>query len=146
MSNAQLSANARSAGISVLPKNYFSNCEAMPMLTVAKKLAENLSCWQEPVLAIPLDGGLTNTNFKVRYRNEDYVIRIGEDIPEHGIMRFNELNASRAAFQAGISPEITHSEKGALVIRFIEGDTLNAADVRNQDMLQRILQLVNSCH
>ena len=116
------------------------------MLTVAKKLAENLSCWQEPVLAIPLDGGLTNTNFKVHYRNEDYVIRIGEDIPEHGIMRFNELNASRAAYQAGISPEITHSEKGALVIRFIEGDTLNAADVRNQEMLQRILPLLKSCH
>ncbi|NQZ32625.1 MAG: phosphotransferase [Oceanospirillaceae bacterium] len=116
------------------------------MLSVAKNTAENLSCWQEPVLAVPLSGGLTNTNFKVRYRNDDYVIRIGEDIPEHGIMRFNELNASQAAYQAGISPQITHSEKGVLVIRFIEGNTLAAADIRCEQMLARILVLLKSCH
>jgi len=116
------------------------------MKSTAQHLAENLSCWQAPVLAVPLDGGLTNTNFKVCYKNEDYVIRIGEDIPEHGIMRFNELNASQAAYQAGISPQITHSEKGALVIRFIEGETLNAADIRKQDMLERILPLLKTCH
>ncbi|NRA22070.1 MAG: phosphotransferase family protein [Oceanospirillaceae bacterium] len=116
------------------------------MLNAAKKLAENLSCWRESVVAVPLDGGLTNTNFKVHYRNADYVVRIGQDIPEHGIMRFNELNASRAAYRAGISPEITHSEAGAMVIRFIEGETLNAAAVRKPDMLVRILALLKTCH
>lgn len=116
------------------------------MYSAAQQLAQNLSCWEDAVAAVPLAGGLTNTNFKVQYRNVDYVVRIGADIPEHGIMRFNELNASRAAYQAGISPEVIHSERDALVIRFIEGQTLCAGDISQPQMLQRVLPLLKRCH
>jgi thiamine kinase-like enzyme len=111
-----------------------------------KTKAEQLPCWKEPVIAIPLAGGLTNTNFKVHYRGEDFVVRIGEDIPEHGVMRFNELNASIAAYKAGISPEIIHNDPDALVMRFIEGTTLTPARVREDHYLERILSLLKRCH
>ncbi|MFT5706054.1 MAG: thiamine kinase-like enzyme [Oceanospirillaceae bacterium] len=112
----------------------------------AKLRAEQLSCWEGSVTAIPLTGGLTNTNFTVHYQEKDYVVRIGEDIPIHGVMRFNEQNASVAAFKAGISPEIIHIQEDALVMRFIKGRTLNAADLQNQSMLERALPLLKRCH
>ena len=94
------------------------------MELVGKTKAEQLPCWEEQVIATPLTGGITNTNFKIHYRGDDFVVRIGVDIPEHGIMRFNELNASTAAYKAGISPEIIYQSPGALVMRYIDGTTL----------------------
>ena len=53
--------------------------------------AASLACWSGPVEPEPIAGGITNTNFLVRDRGEPYFVRIGEDIPVHGVMRFNEV-------------------------------------------------------
>src|SRR5262249_9149588 len=53
---------------------------------------------------------------------------------------------SRAAAAVGLSPEVVHHEPGALVLRFIEGDTLKPEDVRRRPMLERILPLLRRCH
>jgi thiamine kinase-like enzyme len=108
--------------------------------------AAGLACWSGLVAPEPLTGGITNKNYLVRDRHERFVVRIGDDIPVHQIMRFNELAASRAAAAAGLSPEVVHSEPGALVFRFIEGKTLAAEDVRPRPMLARILPLIRRCH
>lgn len=116
------------------------------MSLTAKLRAEQLSCWDGPVEAVPLAGGLTNTNFIVQSKGLEYVVRIGEDIPIHGVMRFNEQNASVAAYKAGISPEIFHCEEDALVMRFIKGRTLTQSDLQSQRMLERTLPLLKCCH
>jgi thiamine kinase-like enzyme len=108
--------------------------------------AEKLSCWRGPVAAEPLGGGMTNTNFLVRDGGEKFVVRIGEDIPVHQVMRFNERAASIAAHAAGLAPEVIHAEPGALVMRFIEGRTLTPEDVRRPDILPRVVDLVRRCH
>lgn len=108
--------------------------------------AGQLSCWSGTVDPQPISGGFTNTNFVVTDRGERYFVRIGENIPEHGIVRSNETAVARAAAAAGVSPEVVHSEPGAMVIRFIEGHTLSAEDVRTPDMLDRIVPLVRSAH
>ena len=105
-----------------------------------------LTCWTGPVVPEPLGGGITNVNFKVVDGAGAYVVRIGDDIPIHQVMRFNELAASRAAHEAGLSPEIVHAEPGAIVMRFIEGRTLGARDVRAPGMLERIVPLLRTCH
>ncbi|MGE4607262.1 MAG: phosphotransferase [Myxococcota bacterium] len=105
-----------------------------------------LSCWTGVVEPIPLAGGLTNENFAVVDRGEKFFVRLGRDIPIHGVMRFNELAASRAAHAAGLAPEVIHTGDGALVLRFIEGETLTAADVRRPENLQRIVDLIRRCH
>lgn len=107
---------------------------------------ESLNCWHGVVTATPLSGGLTNTNFLVEDAGEKFVVRIGEDIPLHQIMRFNELAASHAAFEAGISPEVFHWEAGVLVLRFIDGKTLACEDIQNDRMLARILPVLRQCH
>jgi thiamine kinase-like enzyme len=108
--------------------------------------AAGLACWSGRVAPEPLAGGITNKNFLVRDRGERFVVRVGDDIPVHQVMRFNELAASRAAAAAGLSPEVVHREPGAIVFRFVEGKTLAAEDVRPRAMLARILPLIRRCH
>lgn len=108
--------------------------------------AAQLHCWSGPVEPEAVSGGITNANFLVRDRGQRFFVRVGDDIPIHGIWRWNELAASRAAHAAGISPEVVHAEPGAVVFRFIDGRTLSADDVRRRDMLGRIIPLVQRCH
>jgi thiamine kinase-like enzyme len=112
----------------------------------ARAKAANLEFWSSPVEPEPLGGGITNTNFIVGDRDERFVVRIGDDIPIHGVMRFNEIAAARAAHAAGISPEIVYRADGVFVMRFIEGRTLTEAEIRDQQNLERILPVIKTCH
>jgi len=115
-------------------------------MTDALARAAGLACWSGKVEPRPLAGGITNANFVVEDAGQRFVVRIGDDIPLHGVMRFNELAASRAAHAAGLSPEVVFHAQGALVMRFIEGRTLTAAEVRERAMLGRVIDLVRRCH
>ena len=108
--------------------------------------ARSLPIWTGPVQAEPLGGGITNLNFVVRDARRKTVVRIGDDIPLHQIMRFNELAASRAAHAAGISPAVLHHEPGVLVIEFIEGRTLTAADLQQDRTLDQAISLIRRAH
>ena len=106
-----------------------------------------LPCWSASVEVSPLVGGMTNRNFLVRDRQgQRFVVRVGHDLPEHGVMRFNELAAARAGHAAGISPEVTYAASGIMVSRFIEGLTLTPDDVRKTANLDRIVELLHRCH
>ena len=116
------------------------------MSGTALERAASLACWRGPVTPEPLAGGMTNTNFVVADKTEKFFVRIGHDIPLHGVMRFNELAASKAAAACGISPDLVHHEAGALVFRFIDGRTLVEADFAGADVLERALALVRRVH
>ena len=105
-----------------------------------------LPCWSGRVDPRPLEGGITNFNFTVTDNGKKYLVRLGEDIPHHQIMRFNEVSASRAAFEAGISPEVVYAGQGALVIAFIEGRTLSKEDIQKRQTLDRIIPVIKTCH
>lgn len=96
--------------------------------------------------AVPLGGGITNTNFRVHNAGADFVVRIGDDIPVHQVMRFNERTATIAAHAAGLSPRVVHHEPGALVLEYIDGRTLTPEDVRDPAILPRIAELIRTCH
>ena len=106
----------------------------------------NLEFWSSKVAPEPLGGGITNTNFTVDDQGKKYVVRVGDDIPEHGVMRFNEIAAARAAFAAGISPEIVYSAAGVFIMQFIDGRTLTESDVREPQQLEKIIELIRVCH
>ena len=84
-----------------------------------------LAIWFGHVDPLPLAGGITNQNFTVEDRGRRYVVRVGSDILVHGVVRANELAASRAAHLAGLSPCVVHAEPGIVVLDFIEGRTLH---------------------
>ena len=115
-------------------------------MTTPTERAARLACWKGDVAPEPLGGGITNVNFTVEDAGERYVVRIGEDIPVHGVYRVNELAAARAAHATGISPEIVHAEPGALVMRWVDGRTLDPADVREPARFERVLDTVGRCH
>ena len=112
----------------------------------ALERVETLDCWTGPAVAEPLGGGITNRNFIVRDDLGSYVVRLGADIAEHGIMRFNERAAAKAAEAAGVSPQVIHMEPGALVMRYVEGRTLSAHDMRQPDMALRAVDLIAQGH
>src|SRR5262249_20136201 len=105
-----------------------------------------LKIWFGRVDPRPLTGGITNQNFSVEDRGRRYVVRVGSDIPVHGIMRANELAASKAAHLAGLSPRVVHAETGILVLDFIEGRTFTPEDVRNPANFERLVDMVRRCH
>ena len=110
-------------------------------------IARDLPCWSGHVEPKPLAGGLSNTNFLVRDRGSEYVVRVGEDIVFHHVYRKNEAEASRAAARIGLSPEVSFVAKGALVLRFIENARpLTPADLKNERTLDRAINLVRRCH
>jgi thiamine kinase-like enzyme len=116
------------------------------MTSEAERKAASLACWQGKVEPRTLGGGISNHNFLVLDGGAKFMVRIGDDIPVHNVLRRFELAASRAAHAAGISPEVVHAEPGAMVFRYVEGRTLTPADVRDPAMLERILPLVRRCH
>ena len=108
--------------------------------------ARGLPCWQGPLRLEVLGGGITNVNLKAIDASGAYVVRIGEDIPAHHVMRWNELSIGRAAEAAGISPRIHFHAPGAMVMEFVESETWAEADVRDCSNLTRAVDLVRRVH
>lgn len=109
-------------------------------------LVSGLSCFQDPTDITPINGGITNVNVCVTNETKKYVVRIGKDIPEHGVMRWNELALSQAAQSLGVSPAVFHYEPGILVLEFIDAKTFEEADVREPKNLMRVINLVAKTH
>jgi thiamine kinase-like enzyme len=115
------------------------------LVTVVDRIRA-LPLWRGTPSIIPLGGGITNVNFVVTDDRGKSVVRVGEDIALHQILRFNELAAARAAEAAGISPAVLHAEPGFLVIDHIDGQTMTAADLQDPQRLSEALDLVARTH
>ena len=113
-----------------------------------KKNIENsirsIPIWNENIKIQTIDGGLTNQNFLIEENNKKYVVRLGDDIPEHLISRSNELIVSKAASNAGISPKVVYHSEGILVLDYIECSTLSAEGVRKN--IKSIIPLIKKIH
>ncbi len=112
----------------------------------AWRQAAALPLWSDPVEPTDLRGGLSNVNFVVEDSGRKFVVRIGGDNEAHGVVRKNEVAASRAAHAAGVAPRVAYAEPGVLVIDFIEGKTLTPEDVRDPKNLTRIMELIRRTH
>jgi thiamine kinase-like enzyme len=78
----------------------------------------------------PLDGGITNRNYRVRLGFSDYVIRLpGKDTSLLGIDRAAERIANQAAAGLGIAPAVAVADDEFLVTRFIECRPVSAAEL-----------------
>ncbi len=105
-----------------------------------------LPCWHGDLSVAPLAGGMTNRNYLVEDSRGKHVVRLGEDVPHHHLLRWHELAVSRAAHAAGFSPEVEYAEPGVLVMRFLEARTLTPAEVRDPARLSAIVGLLKRCH
>jgi thiamine kinase-like enzyme len=110
----------------------------------AEARVRHLPVWKGDISIEPLKGGVSNASFVVTDSTGCYVARVGEDYPFHQVSRAREAIASRAAFQAGLSPEVIFIEQGLMVVRYIEARTYAEADVRAN--AHRCVEIVGRCH
>ena len=113
-------------------------------MTAAEDRVRGLSIWKELKAIVPLKGGVSNASFTVTDATGKYVARVGEDYPFHQVARQREAIAARAAFEAGLSPEVIHTEPGIMVLRHVEARTYTETDVR--DNAAACVEIVKRCH
>lgn len=105
-----------------------------------------LGCWHGSIKACVLEGGITNRNYKIEDDTGEYVVRMGNDIPEHHIVRVNEINASRAAHAAGIAPAVHFHAPGIMVLAYVKSLALTPQAIRDPDTMSRVVKLIKRCH
>ena len=70
--------------------------------------------------ALPLEGGITNRNYRVRFGTTEYVVRLpGRDTELLGISREAERLANESAAELGIAPRVAVAEPDCLVTHFL---------------------------
>ncbi len=99
--------------------------------------------------ATPLEGGITNRNYRARFGGDEVVIRLpGKDTEMLEIDRRAERAANEAAAGAGVGPEVLAllDDPPCLVTRFIAGDPLGAADLREPSTLREVAAALRRMH
>ena len=109
-----------------------------------QNIIQSLPIWKGNINIKTIDGGITNQNFLVEEDNKKFVVRLGNDIPEHLVSRSNELAVSIAASEVGISPSVIYHEKGLLILEYIESITLSSEMVRKN--INDIIPLIKKIH
>ncbi len=97
----------------------------------------------------PLEGGITNRNFRARFGGVDHVIRVpGKDTNLLEIDRGAERIANERAAGIGIAPPVVAmlDEPQCIVTVFVEGEGLDAADLRQPPMLTDVARALRAIH
>ncbi len=98
---------------------------------------------------VPLEGGITNRNYRVRFAGEDLVVRLpGKDTGLLEIDRGAEKAAGELAASAGVGPEVVAmlDEPPCLVTRFVEGETTSAAELREPVAMAEVAAALRTLH
>jgi thiamine kinase-like enzyme len=97
----------------------------------------------------PLDGGITNRNYRVRIGGDDVVVRLpGKDTELLGIDREAEREATEAAARAGVGPEVVAflAAPPCLVTRFLDARPLTAEKLREPAALAQVAAALRAYH
>jgi thiamine kinase-like enzyme len=98
---------------------------------------------------VPLGGGITNRNFRVRMGGRDYVVRVpGKDTDLLGIDRVAERDANEKAAELGLAPRVVAmlTDPPCLVTEFVEGIEMGSSDLRDRGMLDRVAGALERLH
>ncbi len=97
----------------------------------------------------PLDGGITNRNYRLRLGGEDLVLRICDHGAEVlGIDRTTEEIASRRAAAEHIAPAVVAflADVPALVTRWLPGGGITPEQVRSPGILAQVASMLRRLH
>jgi thiamine kinase-like enzyme len=97
----------------------------------------------------PLEGGITNRNFRVRIGGADVVVRLpGKDTELLGIDRDAERQATDAAARAGVGPEVVAflTAPPCLVTRFLPGRPVTDAELREPALIEQTAAALRAFH
>ena len=98
---------------------------------------------------IPLDGGITNMNYKVEVGGESFVLRItGAKTELLGINRDIEYIANLQAGELGIGPEVVYFilPEGYLVTRFLDSRPLPLQEITLDANIKKVASVLKKIH
>ncbi len=106
--------------------------------------------WKEASLTVtPLEGGITNQNFRVAVNGQSFVLRVGgKGTHILGIDRGREHICTALAAQVGVGAEVIYflASEDALVTRFIVGENLTPERAAQPAMLTRVVNSIKRYH
>lgn len=97
----------------------------------------------------PLDGGITNLNYKIDVDGESFVLRItGERTELLGIDRQNEYIANQQAGTLGIAPEVIYfiRPEGYLVTRYLDSRPLPPEEICSRANIKQLASILKKIH
>ena len=97
----------------------------------------------------PLEGGITNRNYRVRFGDRDCVVRVpGKDTSLLGIDRGAERIANERAARIGVAPAVVAGldDPPAIVTEFVEGRGMEAADLAEPTTLTGVARSLRAIH
>lgn len=98
---------------------------------------------------MPLDGGLTNHNYRARFGGREVVMRLpGVRTELLGSDREAECEASSRAAAVGVAPALLASieEPPCLVFEFVEGETMTSARLREPNTIAAVATALRALH
>ena len=96
-----------------------------------------------------LDGGITNSNFRVDVHGESFALRIaGTDTDMLGINREYEYAANLTAGKLSIAPEVIYviQPEGYLVTRFITARPFPLEEITQPENIRRVMEIIQKIH
>lgn len=126
----------------------------MPQSDLAPELqpvVDAMDGWSsaDQVEAEYISGGITNRNYRVTVDGTPYFVRLaGERTSLLGIDREHEKVALDTAAGLGIAPQVVAflPEHDSLVTAWIDGQTLEAEDVRTREVLSDLVDALRAFH
>ena len=97
----------------------------------------------------PLEGGITNRNYRVNFGGHDYVVRLpGKKTELLGIDRKAECIATDAAGDLGIGPGVAAmlESPACLVTPFISGHTMTVEELASPEQLAEVASALRAFH
>ena len=97
----------------------------------------------------PLEGGITNRNFRARFGGVEHVIRVpGKDTGLLEIDRGAERIANERAARIGIAPPVAAmlDDPQCIVTVFVEGAGIEPAELREPGMLTQVARSLRAIH
>ena len=103
----------------------------------------------ERAVVTPLQGGITNQNYRVDIDGASFVLRVGgKGTHLLGIDRERESICSTLASRVGVAPAVYHflPDEDALVTHFITGTPITSESAMQPEILQRIVASMRRYH
>lgn len=94
-------------------------------------------------------GGMSNKNFKVRFRGKSYVLRVPGNGSDGMVERTNEEFNAIEGCKMGVNPVIRYfnAKTGVKLADYVDNaETLNAATIKRHDNLRKIAEIYHKIH
>jgi thiamine kinase-like enzyme len=99
--------------------------------------------------AIPLEGGITNRNFRIVLGGRDVVVRVpGRDTSELGIDRAAEAEAAQAAARLGVGPAVAAviENPRCIATDYVPGETMSAETLHGEGEIVSVARILRTLH